>query len=280
MKELIPLVNKDIDVVMNYLNENHIINSFMIGNINKYNINNNEFKKRSGFYYGYYVDKILRGVLFFSNMGVFNCYYDDPSILDKIILLKTIKEHKPKYMFGPENLIKPLWDRLERTTKCFKYDNCIYMMMNKDNFNPFSLDKKIIEVEDYEFSKSVNFLIEVEKAFGRNPKTINELKNKIYDRWSDEKYFLLLSEGEIASQSIIQTTTSQISEIGGVYTTPRYRYKGFAKGIVSKTCNHILNLDKKPTLIVSKNNSQAIQIYRQLGFKQYYDYLTIEFKII
>ncbi len=280
MEEFTLLGNEDINNAKDYLNKRPIINSFMINNIEKYGIKNIEYQKRSGDYYGYFVNNILKGVFFFNNMGVLNFCYDDKRILNKIILLKTIKKHKPNYIFGPTELVAPLYKCMEKTTKCYKYDDCMYMTLGKEDFKPWISQDLIINAKDFDFSKSINFLIEVEKSFGRNPHAINELKNKIYDRTKEEEYMYLLEKDEIKAQAFIQTVTSLVNEIGGVYTTNKSRGKGFAKAIVSKLCDRIIQRNKIPTLIVSKTNTEALKVYNTIGFKPYHDYTIIEIKVI
>lgn len=273
------LRKEDNEIVLNYLDRHHLAAASIIGNIENYGIENNKMHRRNADYYGYFVDKELMGVFSFTNMGSLVCHYEDEKILNKIVLLKTIKKYRPKYILGIEKLIAPLWFRLEKTVKWFKYDKCDYMVLNKEIFKSFGVEKEIIKAVEYDFSKTIDFLIEVEKAFNRNPKTINELKSTVYDRHNEEQYLYLIDDGSVVSQAIIQTTTSKINQIGGVYTLPKYRGKGYAKAIVSKLCIDILKRDKLPTLIVSKTNESAKNAYKKLGFEFYDDYLMIELQL-
>ncbi|SHJ84830.1 GNAT family N-acetyltransferase [Paramaledivibacter caminithermalis] len=276
MEDFKLLRNKDMDLVMCYLEKRHFESTFIIDSIEKYGLENNMLYKKNGDYYGYFRDGKLMGIFSFNNMGSFTCYYDDDKVLNKVVLLKAVKKYKPKYIFGIERIIKPLWTRLEKTFKFYKYDECSYMILNKNNFKSFSTDKKIINAKNYDFSKSIDFLIEVEKAFERNPKTINELKNSVYERIGDEEYLYLLDKGEIVAQAVIKTTTSRINQIEGVYTLPKHRGNGYAKAIVSKLCQNIIDKKKIPALIVSKKNDAAIQTYRKIGFENYDDYIVSE----
>ncbi|RKD22478.1 hypothetical protein SAMN02745883_00666 [Caminicella sporogenes DSM 14501] len=279
MEEFRLLKKSDFERVLNYLNRHHFDVSFMIGNIENYGVENNKVHKKHADYYGYFIDDELKGVFSFTNMGSLICHYEEKNILNKMILLKLIKQYRPKVIMGIERLVDPLWTRLEKIAKWFKYDRCDYMILNKDIFMPADTEKKIIKASEYDFSKSIDFLIEVEKAFNRNPKTINELKSTIYDRLDEEEYLYLLDGDNIVSQGIIQTTTSKINQIGGVYTLPQYREKGYAKAIVSKLCKEAIKRNKIPTLIVSKTNERAKKVYRGLGFEFYnhYSYIEVQF---
>lgn len=274
------LNNNYMDMVMNYLNKKYIENTFIINFIEKYGLNNKMFCKKSGDYYGYFVDERLMGVFCFTNMGSFICHYDDDTILNKIVLLKAFKKYKPKYMFGVKKIITPIWKRLEKVFKWYEYDECDYMILSKENFQDFSTDRKIINAKNYDFSKSIDFLIEVEKAFNRKPKTVNELKNSVYEKDGEEEYLYLLDEGKIVSQAVVTTTTSKINQIEGVYTLPDYRGNGYAKAIVAKLCKNIIEKNKKPALIVSKSNAAAKKAYKDLGFEYYDDYIMSEIDVV
>lgn len=281
MTELRLLTNKDLKIVNNYLDKNHVESTFLIDGIESYGLQNKTTKKRSGDFYGYFKGNDLKGIFGFMNMGSLACHYEDKGVLNKIILLKTIKSYRPKYIYGVKHIIEPLLKMLEKTISISSYDECHYMMLKKDDFVFY--DKKeanIINAKEYEFSKSIDFLIKVEKAFNRNPKTVNELKNKVYDRGHEEEYLYLIEKNKIISQGLIQTITSKINQISGVYTLPSNRGKGHATILVAKLCENIFQRNKIPALIVSKSNDVAINTYKNLGFSHQNDYLMIELKII
>lgn len=280
MEDFKLLKKQDINIVMDYLEKNHIESTFIIGNIEKYGLENNKLQKRNGDYYGYFNDEDLRGVFSFTNMGSFICHYEDDKILNKIILLKAVKEYKPKYIFGMKKMIEPIWKKFERTFEWHSYDDCNYMILNNEEFSDFTGDAKIVKAKNFDFFKTVDFLIEVEKAFNRKPKTVNELKNSVYERIGEEEYLYLLDKDKVVAQAVIKTTTSKINQIEGVYTLPEYRGKGYAKAIVSKLCKNIMDKGKLPALIVSKTNESAKKAYEKIGFKHYDDYIMTEIKVV
>ncbi|WP_432665748.1 GNAT family N-acetyltransferase [Wukongibacter baidiensis] len=279
MEDFKLLKNQDINIVMDYLEKNHIESTFIIGNIEKYGLENNKLQKRNGDYYGYFNDGGLRGVFSFTNMGSFICHYEDDRILNKIVLLKAVKKYKPKHIFGVKKMIEPLWKKLERTFEWYSYDDCNYMILSGENFQDFPVDNEIVKAKDFDFFKTVDFLIEVEKAFDRKPKTVNELKNSVYERIGEEEYLYLLDKDKVVAQAVIKTTTSKINQIEGVYTLPAYRGNGYAKAIVSKLCKNIIEKGKTPALIVSKTNEPAKNAYEKIGFEYYDDYIMAEIKV-
>ncbi len=279
MEDFKLLKNKDIDIVMNYLEKNHFENTFIIGNVEKHGLNNDILLKKSGDYYGYFNKSELRGVFSFINMGSFFCHYEDDGILNKIILLKTIKKYRPKHMLGMKKIIHPLLQKFERIFNWYTYDYYDYMFLKKENFKYFSTDKEIIKAKDFDFSKSIDFLIEVEKAFDRKPKTVNQLKNSVYERTGEEEYLYLIDRGDVISQAVIKTTTSRINQIEGVYTLPKYRGNGFARAVASKLSKNIIERGKIPALIVSKSNPSAKKAYESIGFEHYDDYIMSEIQV-
>jgi len=280
MERLVVLNNSDIEQVIEFLNKEHISNAIILGHITKYGMENNPSIKRSGTYYGFYVDNNLRGVFAFINTGCLYLYFEDDKILNKIILLKTIKHHKPKNISGLENLVMPLWKRLEKTAKCLRFEECNYMVLNTNRFVPYYGKNKIIDSKEYDFSKSLDFLIHVEKAFDRNPNTVNDLKSKILNRDKEENYLFLIEDDKIVSQGLIQISSLQMSEIGGIFTLPPYRGRYFGKALISRLCEIILTRNKIPFLIVNKSNERGNNLYKSLGFQHFSDYLAIEMQIM
>lgn len=94
----------------------------------------------------------------------------------------------------------------------------------------------------------------------------------------EEDYVFLIKDDKIVAQANIQTTTDEINQIGGVYTSEEERGKGYCKAVVSEICKRITARGKIPTLMVVKKNTPAVKAYSVLGFKHYDDYLIIEFE--
>lgn len=56
-------------------------------------------------------------------------------------------------------------------------------------------------------------------------------------------------------------------QLGGVYTLPQYRSRGYGREVTLYLLDEISVKKKKATLFVKINNAPAIKLYRSLGFK-------------
>lgn len=57
-------------------------------------------------------------------------------------------------------------------------------------------------------------------------------------------------------------------QIGGVFTADRFRNQGYALHTVAALCRHIIEEEHRiPSLFVRSDNSNAIKLYRSLGFE-------------
>lgn len=136
-------------------------------------------------------------------------------------------------------------------------------------------DVRILTASEVKLDDALNFMLEARRVgFGDNPSR-EDLQKVLSQRAPEEDYVFLLEEEKIAAQACIQTTTSKINQIGGVYTTENERGKGYCKAIVSKLCSIIKKRGRIPTLMVRKNNTPAVRAYVSLGFKHYDDYNII-----
>jgi GNAT superfamily N-acetyltransferase len=74
--------------------------------------------------------------------------------------------------------------------------------------------------------------------------------------------------GPIASVAKIDLDLQNLMEIGGVYTFPEYRNRGYGTAIVRDLAARIRQLGKKPTLQVDEQNEPALRLYDKAGWQR------------
>lgn len=92
-------------------------------------------------------------------------------------------------------------------------------------------------------------------------KAIDVIKGK------EQNYYALKVNEEIVSIACKTRDSDKICAISHVFTKPKYRGKGYAKEIVSKISQDILQEGKIPYLYVETTNPVSNHIYLSLGFK-------------
>lgn len=264
----------DRKIVEEYLKRNHIETTFLIGNIKYFGIENDKELRRCGDYFGYFEKGELKGIIPFYNLGSCIPHYESQGAITYFIEL--MKERDFKYLLGMRRIIEPLYENL-KDVKSFRNvsDDAYYINKNLKEFQC-----KDIEIKNYyeiDLDLAAEFLVEASKiGFEREDASIEEAKKTLLQRAVEEDYLFAIKDGKIVATACIQTTTDEISQIGGVYTTPIERGRGYCKAIVSKLCRRIIERGKIPTLMVRKNNTSAVKAYEALGFEFYDDYMIIE----
>ena len=78
----------------------------------------------------------------------------------------------------------------------------------------------------------------------------------------------ILADNQIASKGHISAITQNCMQIGGVYTMPQFRRRGYAQSIVEFLAGYASSQNKKAVLFVKEKNTAALHAYQNAGFKQ------------
>lgn len=84
-------------------------------------------------------------------------------------------------------------------------------------------------------------------------------------------------ERRIVAMVAVESLLAQLAHIGAVYTVPRYRGQGLAKGAVAALCQELLRTHPRVTLTVRTDNLPAQRAYAALGFQAVGDYRMARF---
>lgn len=274
-KEVKVLTQKDKGLVLDYLERNHIETTFLIGNVNEYGLDNNKDLRRCGDYYGYFEEDELKGVLPIYNLGSCIPHFEAPGAVP--YFSEIMKEREFGYLLGMSSVVDPLYEAIKDYKVVNENSDDSYFVNN--DFKPFVIDG--LDIEDYSLvdkDKADEFIMDSRNRGFNESVTREQAARSIANRPPEEDVILELKDGECVALALIQTTTSKISQIGGVYTSVEHRGKGYCKAVVSELCRRIIERGKIPTLMVKKANTPAVKAYTALGFKHYADYRIISFK--
>lgn len=88
-------------------------------------------------------------------------------------------------------------------------------------------------------------------------------------RWIERSpFFGIEANGKLVAVAGTLAIVPEVSVIGGVYTHPLFRGKGFAKTVTSAVARHLFGVSNVVTLYVRSDNRAAISAYRTLGFEK------------
>ena len=242
-----------------------------------------------------------------SNFLNLNKYMSSFFYLDAKLLINTNKDNYAIRCENDDNTLLAI--KVEPYNLLFYGDKeCLsellsYLMNNDYNYLGIMCSTQIGEVlikeapsivdRNYYLSIGMDFMEAKEKTDESSAKvevaTINDANN-IYDlsveffkdcclpdRPNLEKikeninhYRILKMNNEIVCMAAYSYDTDNSYKITYVYTTPKYRGKGFAKEVVNTLKNEILSKGKIATLNVDQANPISNHLYETLGFKKIY----------
>ena len=269
------LTEKDRKAVEEYLERNQIETTFLIGNVKYFGFENKKDVRRCGDYFGYFEEGKLKGIIPFYNLGSCIPHYESQNAVPYFIDL--MKNREFKYLLGMRRIVEPLYDGIKKFKQNASVDEDAYFI--NTNLREFKLSEiQIKNYYEFDFERAVEFVVEANRiGFKNTGYTRIEAEKTLSQRPVEEDYLFVLKDGKVVATGCIQTTTDKIGQIGGVYTTPNERGKGYCRAVVSELCKRIIERGKTPTLMVRKNNTPAVRAYEFLGFEYYDEYLIIEF---
>ena len=248
------LNKEDEERVMEYLTKEPALNLFMIGDIENYGFDNEEFQEMWGEF-----DKTreFKAVLlrYYDNNIIYSCgQYDAEAIAD------IIKNNDPKMVTGKKSCVDKLAPYLDiakkRDTYFAKldkvgelYEGELLSEIHKTKLEDVKLIWDLHQRID-EFN-SLDSIERKEKKYkdntGRGYHIYNETKDKV------------ISCAETTAEN------SFSAMIVGVATDPEHREKGLASAVMSKLCKEVLSEGKE--LCLFYDNPAAGKIYKRIGFE-------------
>lgn len=116
---------------------------------------------------------------------------------------------------------------------------------------------------------------ELERMFGQNGYTPGELARHFAD---GSRWFALQRAGRTCSAGFVFRNFENVWEIGGIYTEPEYRRRGFARRIVAAALSELLRTGRIPRYQVRSDNEPSINLARASGLAEFLrmDHLLVD----
>ncbi|WP_353097412.1 GNAT family N-acetyltransferase [Tissierella praeacuta] len=268
------LTQADKKIILEYLKRSEIETSFLYANIIEFGVDNKKDVRRCADYYGFFNGQVLKGILPFYNLGSCIPHYEDTAAVPSFA--EIMKDRRFEFLLGMEKVIKPLYEKIKSYKEVQEYDESSYF--TNRNFKPFILNGvDFINVNSLSGEDIVGFILDGHINGFNHVVTREDIRKTLIQRGEEEEFIIAKKDGKMVAQACVQTYTSQINQIGGVYTIENERGRGYYKAVVSEMCSRIIAKNKIPTLSVKKNNIPAVKAYTALGFEHYDDYLIVRF---
>lgn len=216
-------------------------------------------------YYIYREEGTLRGIVYVNKSKVLFPFFESEKAYRKMDLLKIIKYHQPAIIRGRVDVVQAIYRLIERVMPLYQHKALSFMRYEGD-----SIDEKVDYVtgSEVDFKLAVDFLIGAEQAFSRNPLSVNQLKVKIGDTRLKNRYYFLREDERVVSQGLVEFCYDSEMLIGGIYTHPKWRHKGYGRKMSLLLTQMALQEGKQPYLIVEAKNTLAVNLYLQIGYRE------------
>lgn len=271
------LEGKDRDNALGFLDRDHELNLVMMYDIIHFGLEDHGLPFQ-GRYYGAFREGELGGMAALYNLGALFIYTPDqdlaPALEDHIAAL----EEKPRFVIGRTEWAGPLLEKMaEGGLNPQSWEEQEYMVLTPELFRPrFATEARFAEPHDLERLMQLNRDFQIE-YFGGLTEAEEELGKMADVRMQDAGIAVAVLDGKIVSKAEIMVRTSKAALIGGVYTVPGQRGKGFSFACMSLLCEGILENIGRACLNVARENTPAQRVYRGIGFERVCDYLMAHF---
>jgi predicted GNAT family acetyltransferase len=273
------LLNRnDAEKLISFLMGDEAANTFMLGNLLYYGVENDRRTLRRGEYWGYYDGGALLGVTAYFNNAQCMLYHTDDALLRQ--MAEDILNSRARLLLGSDRCVRPMLPLLSSAQGSLPAHSQLFMERPGEAW-------AMACHEGYEFEDArekhdnravQDFILRcMREGFGFNVSrgTVHRL---LREKTQYEPYLLLKAGGKYVAQAHIQARTPGFCQIGGVCTLPEERRLGYARAAVMKLVGLITQDEgRKPCLVVNDDNSTARKIYDALGFKETGRLILVDF---
>lgn len=236
----------------------------------------------------FFCKRKITGIITLSYQGTVNCFFQrDFSFfpLDTNINRLWTNEFNGENIYlimGKKDSVAFLEEKLEQISGKPVYFFDYYTMKGPDKYREI---KKIPDSGSYRFKFLKNNIkdiseylplrteYETEEVMPPGVKQTPEICRKHLSSILETQNVMVLKSGDkILSTATINAKGFKYWQIGGVYTVPEHRNKGFGEKVILRQTVNILKNGKKPTLIVKTGNFSALKLYEKTGFTKSGDF--------
>lgn len=271
------LAESDRDTALDFLDRDHELNIIMINDIERFGLDDGG-RPFQGQYYAASRGGDLGGIAVIYNFGSMFIYAPDSELAPELIEHMASLDKAPHFLSGRIEWSDALLNRLvERGIRVAGSEEQEFMTLSRGSFKPRQgPTARFAEPGDLDGLINLNRGFQVE-YFGTQLEALEELGKMAEARMADSGIAVVEQDGELVAKAEVMASTDKAALIGGVYTEPEHRGRGFSLACMSLLSQAILESGRKPCLNVSKENQPALHVYRSLGFKKLCDYRMAHF---
>ncbi len=270
------LLHPDFTEVAAFLLAEETSNTFLLGNLLYFGIEDDNRKLRCGDYWGYYLEDRLVGVVAFFNNSQCMVHYTDPRVVAP--MSRWIAENPIRLVLGSEACVRPMVPLLTGIPGRMVVRRQFFMeYQGPPVAPPVGLEFEDIRSKNNNRSMQDFVMRCMNEGFGY-PISRNTAKRLLQEKTANEPYVVLFSNRRPVAQAHIQTRTPHYCQIGGVCTLPEERRHGYSRAMVQYMLG-LIDRDggRKACLVVNEDNLPARRLYDGLGFIKTNELMLIDY---
>jgi predicted GNAT family acetyltransferase len=263
------LLRNDAEKLTAFLMADEAANTFMLGNLLYFGVENDRRSLRCGEYWGYFEDGALLGVAAYFNNSQCMVYLTDDIVARQ--MATDIADGSVRLVLGCDRCVRPLMLFLRNRQYRVSARSQLFMELSGGT-------SAVERTEGCEFEDAralldrrpvQDFVMRCMRegfGFSVNRGTVRRL---LREKTGEEHYLLLRAGGKYVAQAHIQARTPGFCQIGGVCTLPEERRKGYARAVVVRLMGLIAqDGGRRACLVVNCDNAAARRMYEELGFRE------------
>lgn len=218
----------------------------------------------------------IRGMLMLNNQGMLRVAARG-DVARELVERALSSWGIPEVLAGPEEEIEEILGAVKELMEAVEHrEEEVSLALSARDFAPLRGWAEAAGEED------LDCLVDLERMLQE------ELLGSIAETWvirlqlrralEDGTAALIHHAGRAVSKAEIEAATPRADELGGVYTVPDHRRRGFAAAACSLVCESSLMLGKTVRLETQRDNAAAVSLYRNLGFRELWPHLAVRFR--
>jgi ribosomal protein S18 acetylase RimI-like enzyme len=229
-----------------------------------------------GVYLAGYERESLRGILFRNNLGLWRLAADMETAgllgREALSLWGT-----PQVLAGPEKDVEALLEVLQALRDSLEHrEEELSLLLCGADFKPYRGQAVPAREEDLDDLVRLEMMLQEELLGGCSASWA--LRLQMLRAVEKGGAALVREGGRAVAKAEIEAVTPKVDELGGVYTIPSFRRRGYANSACTMACGKSLDDGKKVRLETQRDNEAAISFYMRLGFRELWPHLAIRFR--
>ena len=283
------LNNQDHDLFEHFLKSHMATSMFMRSNARRSGLKFKPNQDYSASYWGAFDQDQLKGVLSVNWNGNLMIQVPDEARLKKFFYF--VQSHTPSNTFikgilGPDlqaqqilTYLNPLPENLMLSRLEICYHLTLKNMIYPPRLNDGTWRCRLANRQDLDvlIPWQIAYDVEALQIDSRQTDTSDIVQKELTKRIARAEIFVLEDRGQCVARADYNATLPDIHQIGGVWTPPEFRNRGYARAVVAGACQ-VAHHHGVEFATLFTNNPAAMRAYESLGFCQVDHYHITLFK--